>query len=225
MGTDIHIYVETLTDDDEWTEVKPPYIRGADLEGYDGWPSWSPDRYWEMEDPPPNPEGRNYNLFAFLADVRNGYGFAGVRTHEAVEPQVAMRGIPEDTSWDEEESGIWLGDHSHTHAMLDELLGLPWDMEYLSGGVVGREQFRVWQEEGIPNSWSGWISGKGVTIYQSPERYAEILDSDEEEYGKDFCFVTWKWQPLLNCGFYHWIQELAKKVDPSRTRIVMGFDS
>lgn len=222
MGTDIHIYVEEMTEDG-WKQIEPPYVRGKEYG--DGWPSWAPDRYWEMDDPPPNPEGRNYDVFAFLADVRNGVGFAGVYRHEPVEPQVAGRGIPEDTSWDEDETGIWLGDHSHTHAMLDELLGLPWDMEYHSGGVVGPDQFKVWKEESIPNAWSGWISGPGITVHNDPEEYAQMLEDGEVESG-DYCVVNWSWQPLLSCGFYRWVQKLAEDAeDPSKVRVVMGFDS
>lgn len=40
-------------------------------------------------------EWRNYNCYAVLADVRNGAGFAGVRTGEGWEPISEPRGIPE----------------------------------------------------------------------------------------------------------------------------------
>lgn len=49
------------------------------------------------EDIPHNFEmGRHYQLFAVLADVRNGTGFAGVKTGERVTPIAEPRGYPED---------------------------------------------------------------------------------------------------------------------------------
>ena len=46
-------------------------------------------------------------VFAALADVRNGYGFAGVPTHEAIKPISEARGLPEDrtTSYGEDADG------------------------------------------------------------------------------------------------------------------------
>lgn len=42
-------------------------------------------------------QDRHYFLFAWLADVRNGFGFAGVRTHEPIKPILAeRRGLPGD---------------------------------------------------------------------------------------------------------------------------------
>src|ERR1700691_1564806 len=66
------------------------------------------------------PDGRNYWTFAKLANVRNGFGFAGCDTGDAVVPICEPRGLPADTSihdedYDEEaEDGldrVWLGDH------------------------------------------------------------------------------------------------------------------
>ncbi len=39
---------------------------------------------------------RHYFLFAWLANVRNGYGFAGIPTHTPVEPLQSERGLPLD---------------------------------------------------------------------------------------------------------------------------------
>lgn len=45
-------------------------------------------------------DNRNYDLFAALADVRNGVGFAGVKTGKAIEPIAMPRGIPDDADPD-----------------------------------------------------------------------------------------------------------------------------
>ena len=41
-------------------------------------------------------QDRHYQLFAVLADVRNGYGFAGIQTGEVVTPTSKPRGLPSD---------------------------------------------------------------------------------------------------------------------------------
>ena len=41
---------------------------------------------------------RNYDLFAMLANLRNGVGFAGRRRGEVLDPIDEPRGIPEDAS-------------------------------------------------------------------------------------------------------------------------------
>lgn len=88
---------------------------------------------------------RHYQLFAVLADVRNGVGFAGVTTGEAVAPIAAPRGLPADFLCDteychkatnvdtlsplqrryrqpEDPLEVWLGDHSYSWLTGDELL-------------------------------------------------------------------------------------------------------
>lgn len=42
--------------------------------------------------------GRNYNLFAILADVHNGYGFAGCDTGDPFVPIAPPRGLPDDVT-------------------------------------------------------------------------------------------------------------------------------
>ena len=94
------------------------------------------------------PDDRHYLLFAFLANVRNyGYG---------IEPQFADRGIPEDTSMPRTETDdFWIGDHSFTHAYLDEILAAPWEDENLEGCY-----FQVFCEDILPRlcSFCGLLS-------------------------------------------------------------------
>lgn len=47
-------------------------------------------------------QSRHYQLFAVLADVRNGYGFAGVQTGEPVKPIAKPRGLPPDFEMDDD---------------------------------------------------------------------------------------------------------------------------
>lgn len=57
------------------------------------------------------PDERDYELFGFLAGVRD----------KTIEPQFEGRGIPDGSTWDDHPDF-----HSHTHAYLDEILAAPW---------------------------------------------------------------------------------------------------
>ena len=89
-------------------------------------------------------DGRNYDVFAMLADVRNGSGFAGVDTGEGFVPISPPRGLPEDASSEIYESGIDYG-HSHSWLTLRELLDLEdngyWDRTTRHRGVMVRSNF------------------------------------------------------------------------------------
>jgi hypothetical protein len=47
-------------------------------------------------------QNRHYFLFAWLADVRNGFGFAGIPTHDPIKPISERRGLPDDFEGGEE---------------------------------------------------------------------------------------------------------------------------
>lgn len=123
MGCDIHIAIQVQEKDGRWVEV--PYVcswrDGPAIAGFHAAPAMF--------------DGRNYNLFAVLADVRNGYGFAGSSTGELVRPIAAGRGFP--PGFDSSTVGVdpefpedgprFMGDHSFTWVGLDELEAYPWD--------------------------------------------------------------------------------------------------
>jgi hypothetical protein len=72
-------------------------------------------------------DGRNYRLFAALAGVRNGFGFAGIATHEPIIPIAEPRGLPEDFVNDEDEH--CMGDHSFSWLHMSEIVSWPgWGM-------------------------------------------------------------------------------------------------
>ena len=235
MGTDIHIMVETYLQD-IWDVVEPPYKTNYS-DGED-WYMFAPWRQWEMdEDDPlanlPDPTDRNYNVFAFLADVRNGYGFAGTPSHKPVVPQFPNRGIPNNTGYnnlDVDGNFNWLGDHSFTWATLKELLEASWAIEYESVGVIDQDQYAIYKENGIPDDWSGRISGPGIRTLSESQYLEAVGEGTLQE--KDYILVSWSWNPLVESGFYRWIQgdwmrELLDTVgnDPDKIRVTMGFDS
>jgi len=269
MGTDIHILVEVDNGDGLWEAVEPPFYH----EDWGGFYSFHP-RYWKLDDNDPekerlmnipDPTTRDYNVFAFLANVRNGYGFAGVPRHKPIEPQFPDRGLPpgttypadpEDPEWTvpynegEEEYetpyGIWLGYHSLTWATLEELREAPWDMGYESTGVISASEYDSFIASGRKpprNGWSGGVSGKGIRTF-SEEEFLELRKEGEINYGiqeegianllgeKDYVQVSWKWNPLMDSGFYRWLygkwmNDLVADLDgdTSHIRILIGFDS
>lgn len=92
--------------------------------------------------------GRNYDLFAMLADVRN-YG--------AIEPIDDARGLPEDVcDWLREESDSWgIDAHSHTYFTLRELLEVDWFGNTIEHeGWVTANRFDAYRRFGqLPETW------------------------------------------------------------------------
>jgi hypothetical protein len=276
MGTDIHLQVEVRGEDGVWkTSPRKPFKTYGD-EGF----SWDDD-----------PSGRHYDLFAFLADVRNGFGFGGVVRGARIEPQFPGRGLPKDYSdpkplfkddEDEDEDEVspkllsdskhegtsvalpekrpyteytggdfYLGDHSFTHATLEELRACDWNLTFKSTGYVGLVDYLEFKKKGQPNSWCGDVSGPGITKFEdvaSFEAYmakattkagfTKVQDQDHlsrlldnQEIAGAHVRIFWKWQPLAKCRFKKWIfgdmmQGLADEFGgPQNVRVIMGFDS
>lgn len=96
MGCDIHMFAEKKVNG-KWEQIgkvfENPYYSPdreskIDEDGYEWNPTHTNQPY----------KGRNYDLFAILADVRNGRGFAGVKTGEGFNPISSPKGLPKDIS-------------------------------------------------------------------------------------------------------------------------------
>lgn len=128
MGCDIHPVVQRRNPGGGWTFVKIPE---ADLP-YD---KRTEGGIWD------GLCGRHYLRFSILANVRNGYGFAGAPTYVPIKPIAEPKGLPEDFGGEEsipfgfdeyggrysDEGGPWLGDHSFSWVTLRELLDYDWN--------------------------------------------------------------------------------------------------
>ena len=124
-------------------------------------------------------EGRSYDLFAILANVRNGRGFAGCKTGDGFVPMTDDRGIPEDVSAEGREYlDSYGGDgHSHTYMTLAEILSYDWDQLTWKQGVVSPIVYKEWADrgkKGYPLTWSGMVSG-GNTVMINSELMEEKL--------------------------------------------------
>lgn len=185
MGCDIHFFTEARQADGTWKHADPRVLNKY----------YEPDngeREYELESVY---FGRNYRLFAILANVRNGYGFAGVDTGDALVPIADPRGLPDDVSAAvREESDSWGVDgHSHSYFTLQELLDFNWTQRVCNRGWVNwltwanfhqskQLAFRS-SEEDQPEGWSGGVSGAGVraiTEGEAMDLYEKVLARAKE---------------------------------------------
>lgn len=167
MGCDIHLYVEKRIDG-KW-------VAQGDFErDEDGWMGGGQSYY----------DGRNYDLFAILADVRNGRGFAGIKTGEGFNPIAEPRGIPDDAS--DEFKAIaesWDVDgHSHSYHTLRDLLDYDWTQTTGKQGWVDMVEWERWsrwdrQRGRGPNSYCGSVSGGAVKHLTAEQADALFKDA------------------------------------------------
>lgn len=157
MGCDIHVYVE-VKKDEIWHWHKPlisnsNYDNDRPIDDYNT-PEKEEDGY----------DGRNYNLFGILANVRNGRGFAGLRTGDGFNPIATPKGIPSDV--DPEilaEIDDWGSDgHSHSYLTLAEILDYDWEQVTESQGYISAEEYEKWDKKSEPDHYCGGISGRNI---------------------------------------------------------------
>ena len=200
------------------------------------------------EDSPSDYEfNRHYQLFAVLANVRNGYGFAGVRTGDAVEPISEPRGLPLDfeISTETDEDGnemdgvhliedsaflkpwrrenypddltVWMGDHSHSWLTADEML--------------------AWFENAPETTHEGVLSRKQYEEWDKvspPEEYCGdiwgtgvvVIDegADTTDDGWTYIRVAWR-APLVEELAYFFDEVRKLQEEHGEVRFVFGFDS
>lgn len=163
MGCDIHTNVEVRQADGSW-------------KNYHEWSDSSPKGEFM--------DNRNYDLFAILADVRNGRGFAGVVTGAGFVPIDDPRGVPPDAS-PEYEAWVaqWDGDgHSHSYFTVAEMLAYDWTQTSKKTGLVSPTEFMHWKKNGEPNGWCGDVSGGTIKKLSAEEMGQLIKDSMVNEW-------------------------------------------
>ena len=183
---------------------------------------------------------RNYSVFAYLADVRNGTGFAGVITGNPVVPIAQPRGFPDDLS---DEAVSWFnhygGDHTESWLLVDEVLDYDWESDQVHQGVVDEQQYQIWKAKGQPQNWSGDVSGGGVRNVSNAEmdviltgrecgfKHCVNPDHSRREPGVSY-FTVVKWTTPASGDCKHLIDRMKvlKFLTKDREcRIVFNFDS
>ncbi|GAB4480002.1 MAG: hypothetical protein Kow00124_26230 [Anaerolineae bacterium] len=234
MGTDIHLFAEYRREG-RWVAVGRWHrVTWGQVEGFD------------LDDEPLYGD-RNYRLFAMLADVRNGYGFAGVDTGEPLTPIAPPRGLPPDVSPEvASQAAIWDADgHSHSWLTLAELLAYDWTQVATLRGIVDAGTYLEWANYGrrrgeSPRMWSGMVFMPGAEIVSEEEmdrRIAAVTAGIEgwweqreavrEKLENVFCRVSWQ-QPYYRLASKFWVEVIPRLLrcgPPPDVRIVFWFDN
>lgn len=140
--------------------------------------------------------GRNYDAFAILADVRNGRGFAGVKTGEGFNPIADPKGVPSDASAEyKERVEDWKGDgHSHSYFTVAELKAYDWNQTTIKSGLVGLgvgsnspfgKGFAEMHEEGKTDEVPSMYFGGGTGVQISKEDAIKLLDQMNGDHSKE----------------------------------------
>lgn len=226
MGCDIHLFVETCKDGvwrsaDEWIEEVDDDFddEGNKVERKIKRVPYEARFY----------SGRNYDLFAILADVRNGYGFAGCDTGDGFVPIDSPRGLPADVT-DEvsAESDRWGVDgHSHSYFTVAELEAYDWDQRTRHRGWVTASEYADWINggRGCPRSCAGDVFGRGVKKISNEEMDALLKSgaATDEVYTQ----VEWGESYRECCANFldTVLPNLKALGNPEDVRIVFFFDN
>lgn len=237
MGCDIHIWAEVKQDNGTWKKVgrvfdNPYWKEGDEIEEetYDDGDTY----YFGPKTDEPYRE-RNYNLFAVLANVRNGYGFAGTPTGYGFEPIVLPRGIPKDASPEyKQKVAYWNGGgHSHSWLTLRELQEFPWHNKHtIIYGIVPEERYLHRRTTGEEyTTYSGGIRGPRIItlpkhMYDAITK--EKLDTLKAEGNIIYVRDQWKesYKEAVDSRFFEQtIPSLQALGKPDDVRIVFFFDN
>lgn len=199
----------------------------------------------------PYDEERWYFLFAWLANVRNGRGFAGIKTGEPIKPISEPRGLPEDFAtvegsmhripsnahrgrradrYKDEDANpedpdyllMDMGDHSFSWLLASEILDAP-EQPYAKCGVLDLDVYKAWPAGTEPDEWRVDVSGPGVQIFE-----AQILTASgtkpEIPEGFSHVRVAWTGNVLeVLSEFRDMVRKLQE--EHGEVRMVFGFDS
>lgn len=152
MGTDVYSIIEVKKD--VFLDKHPEL--SSSVEANQNWVQ-IPESPWKEE--------RSYLLFSVLANVRNGYGFAGLARHVPLQPITNKRGIPDDCSAKEYIEESWWGNHSHTWILGSEF------MHWYNGdiislvctGYITKLDFDKW-DGNEPDFYVSDVGGFGVVL-------------------------------------------------------------
>ena len=229
MGCDIHETYEIQQEDGSWKkhDYRAKYQSGEpDADGY------RKTNYDKLFGDPLY-IGRCYRFFAFLADVRNGSGFAGCDTGDAVVPIDEERGLPDDPSEDYAgEVENWDGDgHSHSWFTAEELANADWDQETTERCIIDLDDFPKFMSQKNTDGMStcGGVSGGKVVILTVGEAASMLANDSTRDSEKSYHVRVEYKRPLkeeLQGYFDEWLPAvLALHPDPAKIRVSFFFDN
>lgn len=174
--------------------------------------------------------GRNYNLFAILANVRNGFGFAGIETGDGFIPITKPKGIPEDASTEY----LKIAEEYHndgenfSYHTIQDLLDHDWNQRTQVRGDIDLKTYKKWMENeksGQPDDWTRLFAGASL----SNSQMEELINSGVNHNSTDRVYTSVKWtktyRECVGEYFFDTILDKLKKIakDHSKVRIVFFF--
>lgn len=240
MGCDIHMFAEVkqklANGKSEWKTVgrvfKDEYHRPKEATTMSvyGENKLSESYEWNEKLTMHPYSSRNYDVFAMLADVRNGYGFAGVDTGEGFIPISEPKGIPDDASDYYKLAVKEYGEdgHSHSYFTMEELDAYDWEQTTVHRGWVGLEEYKVFKEKGRPNSWSGGVSG-GAVKHLTNKEMDEVIAGTFVVEGNPYTQVEWTTTYRDSAQWFLKDMEAVRKLKKLKrvddVRVVFYFDN
>lgn len=204
MGCDIHMYAE-VRKNKKWGKV------GNEFK----------NTYNEDVKTDQPYSGRNYELFAFLADVRNRFD---------IKPIAETKGWPEDVSAGVKEDLVdyWDGDgHSASWFTLKELKEADWNQAFRHGGVVASDVYEYCKSiEEPPKSYSQGVGGGNIQTV-SEEEWAKMEWSQKMNGTRWYVHMFWDTTVKDECKQFieETIPALEKLGDEEDVRVVFTFDN
>ena len=244
MGCDIHLFVE-VRKDGKWEAIKDIdkialWQAQENLKDFENLDEGEVSGYTEMDfiervEQESKPKymflynGRNYNLFSMLADVRNGYKCNGKLY--MITPISEPRGVPSDASdaYKEyvEEWGV--DGHSHSYFTLAELDTPYWLGTERFGGYVTPESFKAHMDG---ERFGSYVNTRDNDTVVSNEEMEAYVKSDEfNPFRRDLLtFVEWDTPRFkLDSYFYNevlgYLRKLGEDYGSDNVRIVFFFDN
>lgn len=224
MGTDISMYAEVRRNR-QWAKVGDKfkncwYNKDRSM---DDWNKPYTDHPYDS---------RNYDLFAILADVRNGRGLAGYKTSNGFNPISEPKGFPDDITEEVKNELDGYG-HSYSYFTLKELKEYDWNQTVIHVGVITEEQYvKMKETKENPTCWGGMVSGKDIVVVSS-DTMDKILSKTIDRNINIKYYVQTEFEPVAykDCclGFYEdTMSELENLIPENGTdkdvRIIFAFD-
>lgn len=244
MGCDIHLFVE-VRKNGKWEAIKDIdkialWQAQENLKDFENFDEGEVSGLTEMDfvervEQESQPKymflynGRNYNLFSMLADVRNGYVSNG-NTY-MIKPIDEPRGVPSDASTAYKEYvDEWGADgHSHSYFTLAELDTPYWLDTERFGGYVTPESFKAHMDG---ENFGSYVNTRDRDTVVSNEKMEAYVNSDEfDPFRRDLLtFIEWDTPRYkLDRYFYNevlgYLRKLGEDYGSDNVRIVFFFDN
>jgi len=223
MGCDIHPYIEVKKNGQwEYFDWQKEFQRGTYDDG-------EPEYNWDKMIDSKLYIHRNYNLFAVLANVRNGRGFAGCPTGVSFKPISMPRGLPDDvTEYVKLDSDKWDGDgHGHSWLLLSEVLNYDYEQKTTLFGVFSEEEY-IAQKDGIKTGYCGDVAGRNVEeICQTLMDKIISGEFKRDENTSYYVQLAWEetYRDAIGKQWFDTLENMKSLGNPDDVRLVFWFDN